>query len=65
MQQTSNALRESNLLINLMHNIIKERRDETEGNGFVLLYTVTTERWTQREIVAAHILVVCFFSYYM
>ena len=27
------------------HNIIKEKRDETEGNGFVLLYTVTSVRW--------------------
>ena len=45
------------------HEIIKEKRDETEGNGFVLLYTVTFVRSTiVAEIVTAHLPFACLFS---
>ena len=43
------------------HRITKERRDKTEGNGFVLLYTVLDLcRSTQREIFAALIRIFSF-----
>ena len=42
---TTNVKRSERVEEEFDHKIIKEKRDETEGNGFVLLYTVTSVRW--------------------
>ena len=56
MLQASNGLKRVEPVAGFDHKIAKESRDKTEGNGFVLLYTVLDLcRSTQQETVVAHV----------